>query len=306
MTRLARRYRKVARSLSRLELMATSMEESFADPRELVSGGSRRFLDFYGDEGIHLALERYGIFDALRARGYDHFQTQTRNADEQHTLLLTGTHSELPRRERLIELVVRRDRLVPDAELGFDGVFEMLTVDWLTLRHPAGRFTTRRPRLPGQDAPGLGLGEHVAELLDRVVERLRLDGLLTVPEYFHNAVIYGRALTHFDPAAEGRCQALRRALLEDEGLSLAQASWAIDWGFVYERGRPMRWRGQAQLGPRCAPLRHYLESAAHRSAAEAAARELYFALDRPRFEARWAEREGALVGQLGPISRSDG
>ena len=303
MTRFARRYRKVARGLSRLELMATPMEESFGDPRELVTGGSRRFLDFYGDDGIRMALERYGVFEALRRRGYDHFELTTRVAEDQHTLIIVGAHPRLSAREHLVELVVRRDRLVPDVDAGLDGVFDVLTVDWLTLRHPAARFTRQRPRLPGQDAPGLGLGEHVAELLYRVVDRLRFDGLLTVPEYFHNAVIYGRELKCFDPAAQGRCDALVAALIGCENLSLAQASWAIEWGQVYERGSPIRWRGEAQLRATCAPLARYLESSAHKEAAEGAARGHHFALDRERFEAKWAEGADTLEGR---VSRSAG
>lgn len=298
MTRFARRYRKIARSLSRLELMATSMEESFADPRELVAEGSRRFLDFYGDDGIRTALERYGIFEALRRRGYDDFELTTRVAEDQHTLFIVGTHPELPAPERLVELVVRRDRLVPDADVGLDTVFDVLTVDWLTLRHPAASFTPRRPRLPGQDAPGLGLGEPVAELLYRVVDRLRLDGLLTVPEYFHNAVIYGRELRHFDPAAQGRCDALVAALLDREGLSLAQASWAVDWGHVYEFGRPIQWRGEPQLRAVCGALVRYLESPEHQEAAAAAAESHLYALDRERFEAKWSEQAAELEGRV--------
>ncbi|MCA9616310.1 MAG: hypothetical protein KC586_26320, partial [Myxococcales bacterium] len=251
MTRYARKYRRIARKLSRLELMETSMStfDDLGDPRALVEGRSaRRFLDFYGDEGLRTAFERYGLFAAARERGYGDLDVMTKADDDRHTLWITASNEVLDDRVVLVELAVRRDRLVPDDRCGLDRPFDVLTVDWLSLRHPLARFTVDRPRLPGQEFPGLGLGELVLELLYRATERLRLDGLLTVAEYFHNAVLYRRELSFFDPEAGGTCVALEDALLGRERLSLSQASWAVDWGCVHdEHDAPIAWRGDAQV-----------------------------------------------------------
>lgn len=301
MTRYARKYRRIARKLSRLELMETSMStfDDLGDPRTLFDAGpSRRFLDYYGDEGLRRAFELYGLFDAARERGYDDFDVVTKADDDRHTLWITGTHPTLDDRLTLVELVVRRDRLVPDDGCGLDRPFDVLTVDWLTLRHPVARFTVERPRLPGQDAPGLGLGELVLELLYRATERLRLDGLLTVAEYFHNAVLYRRELAFFDPEAGGVCLALEDALLGRERLSLARASWAMEWGFVRdETGEVVRWQGDAQVRALTSTLEEYVTSDEHRRAVRQHAARRSFVLDREAFEARWAEEAPALEGR---------
>lgn len=302
MTRYARKYRRIARKLSRLELMETSMStfDDLGDPRTLFEARpSRRFLDYYGDEGLRRAFELYGLFEATRERGYDDFDLVTKADDDRHTLWITGTHPTLDDRVTLVELVVRRDRLVPDPRCGLERPFDVLTVDWLTLRHPVGRFTVERPRLPGQDAPGLGLGELVLELLYRATERLRLDGLLTVAEYMHNAVLYRRELTFFDPEAGGLCLALEDALLARERLTLARASWAVEWGFVRDaEGEVVHWKGDAQVRALAPPLEEWITSEAHRRALREHAARRSFVLDRDAFEARWAVEAPALEGRV--------
>ncbi len=305
MTRYAQKYRRIARKLSRLELMETSMSSfddlrDLRDPRALMEGsGGRRFLDYYGDGGLRHAFERYGLFDATRERGYDDLDVVTRADDDRHTLWITAGHPALDDRATLVELVVRRDRLVPDEGCGLDRPFDVLTVDWLTLRHPVARFTSERPRLPGQDAPGLGLGEVVLELLYRATERLRLDALLTVAEHFHNAVLYRRELAFFDDEAGGVCVALEDALLSRECLSLAQASWAIEWGLVRDSsGETYRWRGDAQVRAFTPSLVAFLTSDDHRRAVREHAARTSFALDREAFEARWREEAPVLEGRV--------
>ncbi|HEY8431449.1 MAG TPA: hypothetical protein VIL20_23875 [Sandaracinaceae bacterium] len=297
MTRYERRFRKVARSLSKVELMRSSMDETFAitDKDLLDKDAGRRFLDFYGDEGLRLALERYGLFDALRDAGWTDFRIETWAHDERHTLLIEGVPAAGGERDRLIELVVRRDRLciAPPAP---DRSWEVLTVDWLTLRNPIGRFTKRRMRLPGQDAPGLGVGERVLEMLYRVVDRLSLDGLVTVAEYFHNAVLYARELPFVDPWYQGQLAALTALLFEREGLEFAQAAWAMHWGYVLDADDSVvRWKGEAMVRPFEEELAAYIGSPEHRAAARRAEQSLRYHLARAPFEERWRKEEPSLL-----------
>jgi hypothetical protein len=269
------------------------------DPRELFGPGPSRFLDFYGDHGLETALTRYGFFDALRRRGFDRFAVETHADDERHTLIVTAEPRAGGARVRLVDLVVRRDRMIPRRMLGRApmGGFDVLTVDWLGLRDPTARFTADRPCLPGQDAPGLGVGERVLELLFRAVARLRLDALVTVAAYFHNAVLYRRELPFLDPAYDGQLRALMSVLMDEHGLTLAQASWAIDWDLVTTRGAPFRWTGQAQVWCAHPDLGAFVASAGYRRAAMRAARFQRFALDRAAFDRRWADERDALEGR---------
>lgn len=254
MTRLAKEFRRIARKLGRVELMETSADVGVDDSRALVGTpeerrGPQRFLDFYGDEGLTLAFERYGLLTALRERGYRDFEFQMSIHDERHTLLIDASHDALQESTRLVEIVVRRDRLVPTLLPGLEEEFTLLTVDWLMMQDPLASFVPEKPRLPGQEAPGLGMAEEVLELLYRVVERLELDGLLTSGEHFHNAVMYRGELSYLDPVAGGICVALEDALLKREALPLSAASWAVEWGLVREVGSetPYQWTGEAQV-----------------------------------------------------------
>lgn len=304
MTRYDRRYARIAKSLSHVDLMRSSMDAEFGVDllRPERRDADRRFLDYYGDEGIRLALERYGVFERLEARGYRDFELVTRATDERHTLLVRGRPAGGGEPVRLLELLVRRERMVPETAPGLPDLpsaFETLTVDWLVLRHPDGHFTPERPRLPGQDAPGLGIGEMVLALLLRVIERLDLDVLVAVPEHFHNAKFYVPEMPFFDPWYLGQLRALEGALMIEEGLSLAQASWAIEWNHVRARdGTRFRWTGHPMLAPRDPDLAAYVAHPRYASEARRAAEVCRYALDRPAFQARWARERPRIVGMI--------
>jgi hypothetical protein len=274
------------------------LELTAADVDPARQNEDRRFLDYYSKEGLALALERYGFIEALADRGYDAIEIDTRADDERHTLVIRSSAHGV-----LVELVVRRDCLSVDSPSGLPPVepLDALTIDWLTLRHPRGAFSEARPRLPGQDAPGLGIGERVLELLYRATERLGLATLATVPDHFHNATLYARELPYVDPACTGELRALERLLLDDNGLSLAQASWAVEWGHVRTReGASFVWKGELMAWPHASSLRRYFRHRAYARAAERAADEASFTLEREAFEARWSKEAPALTGAVSP------
>jgi hypothetical protein len=199
---------------------------------------------------------------------------------------------------RILELVVRRDTMLPRPP-GAEGIlkaeYPMLTVDWLLLENPRASFTKEHPRLPGQTHPGLGVGWRVFALLFRVVERLELDGLLTVAEHMHNAELYARELPFLDPVQGGRLDALIAALRVREQLSVAQASWALEWGLVRDReGETVHWHGEAQLTTREKTFAAWVESAVYATHAREAAATFAPTLDRAAFDARWESEHEAL------------
>jgi hypothetical protein len=100
----------------------------------------------------------------------------------------------------------------------------MLVMLWLVLSDPDKDFSVDRPRLPGQQRPGLGLLDEVFYLLRTFARDLSVDGMLDVPEHFHTALFYSRSFRYLDPVVEGRFQAIARDLA---GVPLALASDAI-------------------------------------------------------------------------------
>jgi len=151
----------------------------------------------------------------------------------------------------------------------------LLRVEWLRLQNPRAAFTAGRPRLPGQEHPGLGMLRDVIALLILACERLALDGILFVPAHYHTAVQSRRSLRFLDPEVEGRFRALERALGH---LPLTAATHAVEAGQVVDAatGQPFNWQPGPMVIPVSSVLRRRLEGEAYEAQAvrEAAAHDL--------------------------------
>ena len=114
---LRKRYARVFRSLGRAELQSGALELSELDPSALLEPMTELWMGFYTEEGLHVGLERYGLFDEIRRLGYEEFSVKTGTEDADEHLL--RIHSILPKiSEPLIELVSRRSYLNLSGELG--------------------------------------------------------------------------------------------------------------------------------------------------------------------------------------------
>lgn len=174
-----------------------------------------------------------------------------------------------------------RDRLLLEARLQLapfhprrpigpfseESSFRMLVIHWLLLSSPDGTFTIDRPRLPGQEKPGLGLLYPTIGLLKTFSRELLVDGVLDVPDHFHTALLYSRsrAFRYLDPEAEGRFLAIARDL---SGIPLALASDAILEGCLVDRTTeaPTPWPVAEQVMALRGPLRRFLRSPSYREA----------------------------------------
>ena len=266
--KLAERFLRIAKTLPDELLMGEPDLE--AEVFGQLTRQDDRLLGFYSAEGVRLGLERYGILDTLRGRGYARFEVEFRLEDTAHTLLLVGDG------ERLCEARLRRTRGVADpcmAEYERHFLPELLVVEWLWLVDPRAAFSEDRPPLPGQTHPGTGIGAEIFVLLYLVARRLGLHGLVEIPERFHNAVMYRRR-THFvDPVYEGHFQALCRLLQRHP---LAEVAWGLEEGRVLDgpSGAPIRWLPREQLLPLDRRVGRYFEEPAWRHACALATAEL--------------------------------
>lgn len=231
-----KRYRYISSLLDPSELSGGVSGNEFGITAEdlFLPGWSghreTRFLAFYTRNGLELVLERSGFYDRLRDLGYAHPSLELQLEEAGHTLRIFGDaeHTEL-----VCELRLQRDRR------SFSG-FELLSVEWLLLQNPRASFSAKRPALPGQKYPGLGLLDDVVALLIVACDRLHLDGLVFVPSQFHIAA-YGRSHMKFtSPALQQRFEAL---LELTQGQNLADASRLIAAGRVRDRdsGESVKW-----------------------------------------------------------------
>jgi hypothetical protein len=234
---LVDRYLAVAKAIRSSELGGDDPDDdSFGLTEADILGGldgaapPRRFLDFYTPQGLELALERTGYLDRLRTLGYAHPDLEVEvGSPAGDTLRIFGDAS---RRELLSELRLRRDRtILPGATLLF--------VEWLMLQNPRHVFSSTKPRLPGQDYPGLGLLKDVVALLVAACRRLGLDGIASRASHYHLVRQSSKWFKILDPR---QAELVARIDATFAGVPLAEASRQLAAGPVTGAdGRELRW-----------------------------------------------------------------
>jgi hypothetical protein len=242
---ILRRFRRIRSSLAPTELTAEPSGFEWRLTEEDLVGvlpeapKRTRFLSHFSQHGVELLLERLGLLDQLRLRGFRHPCVD---------LDLTGSvgdtlrvWSEPDRRELLMELRANRSsRVVEDCEV--------LVIEWLLLQNPRSHFGPYRRPLPGQKHPGLGLLKEVFGWLVVVAEVLELDGIYYVPSSYHVAVQSRRRVRFLEPAHEAWMQALQELFAK---VSLAEASTIIADDRVVDEasGYRLRWKGYPMVLP---------------------------------------------------------
>jgi len=204
-----------------------------------------RFLSHFSQHGVELLLERLGLLDQLRLRGFRH---PTVEVD------LTGgvgdtlrIYSDPDRGELLMDLRVNRTTRVVSG-------LEMLVIEWLLLQNPRAHFGPYRRPLPAQKNPGLGLLKEVFGWLIVVAEVLELDGIYYVPSSYHVAIQSRRQVRFLEPEDEAMIQALEELF---SGMTLAEASNLVADGRVVDAAtsKILEWQGYPMVLPVSEALR---------------------------------------------------
>lgn len=255
---VSNRFAYVSRSLDPSDLRGMSSDGWFTEDEidQLFGGGQGppRMLHYYTEEGIEYALYAFGFLTQLRRLGYNHFRVEIARTATGDRAQLTGQAR--GERHLLWEVVLDTETLNGE---------RLLFLHWMTMRHPLGTFAPGHPRLPGQDAPGLGLAEEAVQLLMRVCDRLDLAGILLRPAWFHTAYMSRTAFRFVDPVVQGEFEALLRDLGD---LPLPHVTHAIAEGRVRRLGAPWSWPAEPMVAWRTP--RPEADPAARRAAFEAA------------------------------------
>lgn len=252
-----RRFAYVSRALDPRDLSGEQDDEPWfteadLDPR-LGGDGSVRMLDYYTAEGIEYALHAFGILPQIRRLGYAHFRITLERTPTGDRARLTGVAKE--QTHLLWEVMLDRERRRGKT---------LLALQWMTMRHPLGDFPPGRPILPGQEVPGLGLASEAIHLLERVVDRLGLDGIVYRPAWYHTARMAIPPFQFESIEEQARFDALARDLGH---LPLAEISRQIGDGRVACNEEPFSWPA--------APIVHLQEPEPHDPAALAEATQRY-------------------------------
>ena len=254
MVRVDPAFERVARRLSVVELRAEDASvpaTSEGTPGGTVNGrfdpfaaDSGLFVDFYTPAGLRRAITRYGLHEKLVEQGLGDWELVVTREDafrhRMEVVINGGT-------TRVMDLRLHLSRVaMPGAEESVDVVF----VDWLLMQNPRRSFSVDRPRLPGQQHPGTGLGRAVHNLLLILCRRIQREALLSVPEYWHLARIYqSGGYVPLSPSLARDMDDITRAG-EKAGLSLCLTAWAVERGcVVLPDGAAYSWHPSELLAP---------------------------------------------------------
>jgi hypothetical protein len=188
---------------------------------------------------VELLLERSGILAQLRTKGFRALRVELdARKGAGHTLRVVCEEGP---EELLLELRAERSRrAVPG--------MEVVAVEWLLLQNPRAEFSARRPQLPGQQHPGLGLLRDIMSWLVVACERHGLDGIFFTTVHYHIAVQSRSMVKLLHAEDEGRLRAFEAALGD---LSLAEAAVAVADGRVINNatGEPAEWTPMPAVMP---------------------------------------------------------
>ena len=195
-----------------------------------------RFLGMYSEQGIAYALSRYGLLDTLTRMGFQDLRVALDTSKRPHLMRLTAQLG--AERVLLFELAAQLKRVE-----GLSTVF----IDWLTLRDPRVPFDPSKPRLPGQEAPGLGMGRQALALILALGERAEQDAIAMVPSHYHVAWMVRKDFAFIDAEREGRFRALVEATHRQP---LARVSERLgDGGITTELDQVVRWDPGPMIWP---------------------------------------------------------
>jgi hypothetical protein len=227
-----------------------------------------RFLGYYSHHGVELLLERSGILTQIRAKGFRSLRVEIDARQTPGQLLRILCDDGAP--ELLVELRAERSR---SAIPGMDVVF----LEWLLLQNPRQTFSPARPRLPGQQHPGLGLLRDFMGWLVVVCETHGLDGVYFVAGHYHIAMQSRSLVRPLHATDEARLRALARALA---GVPLPEATAAVESGRVLDdaTGRSVVWEPVATVLPCSDGLRALVTAPAQEEAVEREAARFSFRL----------------------------
>jgi len=274
-------YERTARRIDPYDLSGSNGEALFSqDEIDAFFGsapkGPPKFLDYYTTEGIEYALYRYGLLDQLRTLGYDAFDVEIDQTPPWDRFRLYGEGEGA--HHLLVESVIKKTRL--------EG-HRLLYLNWLTMRHPLGEFAIKRPRLPGQEYPGLGMAWEAGQIMRIMAKRLELEGVMHRPSWFHTAFFskaHGQFLTI---KREADFRAVYRDLAH---LGLAKLTQAIHEGKVLRNGAPYTWGAD--------PMIAWLDGRRHDG------RELHLTMQDVRFTLRRSAFDEAEEGGARPFPQS--
>lgn len=190
----------------------------------------------------------------------------------------------------VVDLKIREGRLAPKEYLHLGPEFfeyDFLVLEWLTLQNPRLSFSEKRPPLPGQQHPGLGLRKKVVDIFVYLARLLRKDGLLAFPAYFHNALLFSRFFYFLNPEKLAEVLAIEKSFPK---IPFKHLAWIVYLNCLRRQdGSIYEWKAEEQVYPIHKDLKGYFDSRAYRRLVKQSLKGYTFTIDWDAYERKLDE-----------------
>ena len=253
------------------------------------------------EKGTSLFLGRYSMTEAIAVLGKKNFFKEAKKRSlwplafdldssgypvQRFQIFLEKTKPE----NLIVDLKIREGHLAVKDYLHLDPGFykhNFLILEWFTLQNPLLEFSKKRPPLPGQEHPGLGLGKKVVDLFVYLARLTRKDGLLAFPAYFHNALLFSRYFHFLNPEKLAEVLAIEKAFPK---IPFKHLAWIVYLNCLRVDGEKVyEWKAEELVYPLNKPLRDYFDSKAYKKRVKQGQIKRHFTIDWDCYERKFDE-----------------
>lgn len=247
------------------ELVHIDLGESF----EILTGHGgvkKLFLQRFNRDELWRMSEKIGLVSHLKKKGFDNIILDI-EVDENRINYFNIYMKEKRPENRLLDVRLSEMTFIPGNkyynETDTIAPFDMINIEWITARNPYAGFSKKRPQLPGQSSPGLGILKYCFRMIYLMASEIFKDGFMDVPDHMHGAIMYSSDFKFFDPVHE----AILRAVMRDlKKYSIADITWGILTSTVIEKysGVPQVYEPCEQIHPVSRRMKKYFNSDAYK------------------------------------------
>lgn len=271
------------------------------DSETPLVGASEIFSDLSADKSTSLFLGRYSMTEVMAVLGKRSFFKYAEkrglwplvfdlDSSNYPVQRLRIFHEEKRADRVIVDLKIREGHLAPKEYLDLAPAFfeyTFLIFEWLTIQDPLHGFSEKRPPLPGQEHPGLGMGKKLVDLFAYLGRLTRKDGLLAFPAYFHNALLFGRYFNFLSPEKAAEVEAIQKSFPK---IPFKHMAWIVYLNCLKcADGRAYEWRAQEQVYPINKAISAYLDSKGYRTRVKEHLKGLSFTIDWDGYESKLDE-----------------
>lgn len=225
-------------------------------------GVKKLFLQRFNRDELWRMSEKIGLVSHLKKKGFDNIILDI-EVDENRINYFNIYMKEKRPENRLLDVRLSEMTFIPGNkyynETDTITPFDMINIEWITARNPYAGFSKKRPQLPGQSSPGLGILKYCFRMIYLMASEIFKDGFMDVPDHMHGAIMYSSDFKFFDPVHE----AILRAVMRDlKKYSIADITWGILTSTVIEKysGVPQVYEPCEQIHPVSRRMKKYFNS----------------------------------------------